>query len=31
MDSGGVSTWASGYMDSFESWADAKNAFDNGR
>jgi len=28
MDSGAVSTWASGYMGSFQSWSYAENAFD---
>ena len=28
MDSSAVSTWANGYMNSFQSWSYAKNAFD---
>jgi len=28
MDSSAVSTWANGYMNSFQAWAYAKNAFD---
>lgn len=28
MNSGAVSTWANGYMNSFQSWSYAKNAFD---
>jgi len=28
MDSSAASTWANGYMNSFQSWSYAKNAFD---